>query len=299
MKKLLTHLQAGDRVLADGAMGTMLIERGLRQGECPEALALSKPEILADVAQCYFDAGAQILQTNTFGGSPLKLAQYGLDDRSEVINRQAVEIVRNVVGDRTGIYGSCGPSGTMLEPVGDADPEIVRGSFLRQIRALIEAGVDAIGIETMIDLQEAVIAVEVARSVSADIPVMATMTFNETPKGFRTVMGTTIPRAAAELERAGADVIGSNCGNGIDVMVRIAREFREATSLPLLIQSNAGKPVITGGRLEYSEAPDLFGERAADLLAMGVGIIGGCCGTTPAHIHAMRNTLDSWNAHRK
>lgn len=294
MKPFLERLGEGDILVADGAMGTMLFEKGVKQGMCPESLNLSRPEILEEIAALYFDAGAEIIQTNTFGGSAVRLANYGLDDKVEDINNVAVVHVRKVVGDRAYISGSCGPSGKILQPLGNADPEQLFESFHKQVKALIEAGVDLLCIETMTDVQEAVLAVEAARSLNVKIPIMATMTFEPTPTGFFTMMGVSVAEAAEGLTAAGANVLGSNCGNGIENMIKIAQEFKSVTSLPLLIQANAGIPVLKEGKSVYPETPDFFAEKIPALLDAGVSIIGGCCGTTPEHIRLIRKAVDAY-----
>ena len=293
MKPILERLKGGEIIIADGAMGTMLFQRGLRAGECPESLNLSRPEILEVIARLYFDVGAEIVQTNTFGASPMKLSEYGLEDKTEEINISAVSAVRNVVGNRAYVSGSCGPSGKILKPYGDAEPEAVTRGFERQLRALIDAGVDVVCVETMTDLKEAILAIRAAKSVLPQIPVMATMTFDKTPRGFYTIMGVNIEEAVAGLQGSGADVIGSNCGNGIEDMVEIAREFTKFSSLPIIIQSNAGQPESKAGRLIYTEEPEFFAEEALKLVGAGVSIIGGCCGTTPEHIRAIKNVVFS------
>jgi 5-methyltetrahydrofolate--homocysteine methyltransferase len=243
------------------------------------------------VATLYLDAGAEVVQTNTFGGSPLKLAAYGLDDRTEEINRAAARAVRGAVGDRAYVSGSCGPCGRTLEPYGDAKPDDVRAGFVRQMGALVEAGVDILCIETMTDLAEARLAIEAARGVSADVPVMATMTFDATPRGYFTIMGVDVAAAADGLVAAGADLVGSNCGNGIEKMIEIAHAFRARTSTPLIIQSNAGLPRMVDGRVVYDETPEFMAERALELVDIGVRVIGGCCGTTPQHTRALGKAL--------
>ncbi len=295
MKPLRSRLEDPGVLLGDGAMGTMLIERGLRAGECPEKINLEKPGQLEEIALLYLNAGAEIIGTNTFGGSPLKLGQYGLEGKFEEINRRGCEIVRKTVGNRAWVSASCGPSGKILEPYGDTKRETVFDSFRRQMDVLVSSGADMICIETMTDLGEAVIAVEAARSVSATIPVCATMTFDSTPRGFYTIMGTTIEQAAKGLTAAGADIIGSNCGNGIQNMIAIAAEFRKLTVLPVIIQSNAGIPALVGGALTYPETPGYMAEKSQELLTIGVKIIGGCCGTTPAHIAAIKRRVDRYN----
>ncbi len=291
MKPLLKRLENGEVLVADGAMGSMLIERGLEPGECPESWNLTRPEVLEEIAQSYLDAGAAIIQTNTFGGSPMRLADYGLDVRTEEINESAVSIVRRVIKDRAYLSGSCGPSGKILEPYGDASPEDLQRGFQRQIEALAGAGVDLICVETMIDLNEAVLAVKAAKTVSPATPVMATMTFEKTPNGFFTVMGASVTEAVRGLEQAGAEIVGSNCGNGLEIMVEIAREFSKATDLPLIIQSNAGLPESRDGKLFYTETPGFFAGKTAELVDAGVSIIGGCCGTTPEHIRRIAEVI--------
>lgn len=296
MKELLKKVRAGEILLGDGAWGTMLMARGLKPGACPENVNLTQPEALREIAELYLEAGAEIITTNTFGGSSLKLADYSLGARTEEINSRAVEVLRPVIGDRALISGSVGPCGKLLLPYGDTAPEIIYDSFVRQIGALIEAGADMICVETMIDLSEAQLAIKAARSFSTEIPIMATMTFDATPNGFFTIMGTPIEKAAVGLEEAGADLVGSNCGNGIEKMVEIGREFRKHSRLPIAIQSNAGLPENRAGEVVYPETPAFMAGSARQLIDLGVSVIGGCCGTGPDHIRALRGLID---AHRR
>jgi 5-methyltetrahydrofolate--homocysteine methyltransferase len=289
-----TALESGQTLVADGAMGSLLMARGLEAGECPESVTLTRPRWLQEIAGVYLDAGADVIQTNTFGGSPLKLAQYGLADRTEEINRVAVQAVRDAVGDRALVSGSVGPCGKILKPYGDTDADAVRAGFAWQVTTLVNAGVDLLCVETMTDLAEARLALEAIRAIAPDIPVVATMTFDPTPRGFFTVMGTTVEQAVRGLTEAGADVVGSNCGNGIENMVAIAREFRRHTDRPLVIQSNAGLPEIVDGEVAYNESPEFMAEKAREFMVLGVGIIGGCCGTTPEHIAAIRRMVDEF-----
>jgi 5-methyltetrahydrofolate--homocysteine methyltransferase len=292
-RSFLDCIEAGEVLVADGAMGTLLMERGLAAGACPEEWNLSRPEVLEEIARLYLEAGAQVVQTNSFGGSPLKLAKYDLDDRTETINQAAVTAVRAAVGDKAFVSGSCGPTGCTLKPYGDTEPAAMAAGFARQIGALVEAGVDLICIETMTDLVEATLAIEAAKSLQPTLPVMATMTFDRTSRGFFTIMGVDIPTAVAGLTAAGADLVGSNCGNGCENMVLIAREMRDNTDLPLVIQSNAGLPELEGDTVVYRESPEFMAEKARELAACRVSVIGGCCGTTPAHITALRKVLRS------
>ncbi len=296
MRGILQRIRGGEVLLADGAMGTMLIEKGLKIGDCPERLNLDKTELLSRIAQQYFDAGADIIQTNTFGGSPLKLTQYSLEGKTEEVNVAAVKAVRKVVGNNAYVYGSCGPSGRMLKPYGDTEHREVLDSFKRQMAALISEGADLIFIETMTDLKEAQLAIEAAKSIDSAIPVSATMTFDAIPRGFFTIMGVDVQHAVEGLIEAGADMIGSNCGNGIENMVKIAAEFRKHTSMPMVIQSNAGLPEMIDGKIKYSESPEFMAERCKQLIDIGVNIIGGCCGTTPEHISAFREVINKHNS---
>lgn len=293
MKALLDRVKDGRVLLADGAIGTMLWEYGLKPGKPPESFNLTHPEILEEIARQYLDAEADIIQTNTFGASPARLSLYGLEEKTEEINNSAVLAVRRVVGDRAYVAASCGPSGRLLKPYGDTEPEQIYDGFLRQIRALVDAGIDAVSIETMTDLSEATLAIKAARKVSSSIPVMAAMTFDPTPKGFYTVMGVSIEDAARGLGEAGADIVGSNCGNGIENMVEIGRQFRRCSQLPIIIQSNAGLPRMQDGKPVYLETPEFMAEKAKELVSAGISIIGGCCGTTPEHIRAIRGMIDS------
>lgn len=295
MKGLLERIAGGEILVADGAMGTMLMERGLETGQAPESFNLTRADVLEEIAREYLAAGADIIQTNTFGGSRMKLSQYSLDEKVKEINENATRAVRRAVGDRAYVSGSCGPTGAFLKPYGDIEPKQMVDVFSEQAGALIEAGVDLICIETMIDLQEVTFAIKGARRVSSSIPVLATMTFDYTPKGFFTVMGVGIEEAAKGLEIAGADVIGSNCGNGIENMILIAEEFKKYTKLPIMIQSNAGKPQLKDNKVCYPETPDFMADKARKLISLGVSIIGGCCGTTPAYIRALRKVVGSQN----
>jgi len=293
VKDLLERIRNGEVLVADGAMGTMLMERGLKSGEPPESFNLTRHEVLEEIALLYLKAGANIIQTNTFGASPLKLSLYSLDDKTEEINKNAVLAVKKIAGNRAYVSGSCGPSGKLLKPYGDVDAEEMYNNFERQVKALIDAGVDIICIETMTDLMEATLAIKSAKSVSPSTPLIATMTFDPTPKGFYTVMGINIENAAKGLEDAGADIIGSNCGNGIENMLKIAEEFKARSNLPIIIQSNAGLPEMHGDVTVYPETPEFMAEKTKKLVSIGVSIIGGCCGTTPEHIRQIRRIVSS------
>ena len=289
---LLARCKGGEILVADGAMGTMLFERGLRPGMSPESVLLSQPETVLEISREFLAAGADILHTNTFGGSPLKLADYGLEDKTEEINLTAAEILREAAADKAIVAGSCGPSGRFMEPYGEVPEAEMRQNFRRQVKALVEGGIDVLTVETMMDVREAVVVIQTAKEIAADMVVMACMTFEETPRGFYTVMGNSIEEAANLLEQAGADIVGSNCGDGIEKMVKIAQVLGGITSLPVIIQSNAGRPEAGRSGLIYPESPDFFAEYVSELLESDVSIIGGCCGTTPQHIRAIRAVVD-------
>jgi 5-methyltetrahydrofolate--homocysteine methyltransferase len=286
------HLAVGDMILSDGAMGTLLLAAGLGAGEAPEAWNLTRPEVLEKIAADYIASGSDLVHTNSFGGSPLKLAAHGLADKCEQINRAAAAAAVSGVAGRGLISGSIGPCGKLLTPYGDADPDEVLEGFRIQARALADGGVDLLTVETMSDLREAVLAVQAAREAMDKGGVLASLTFEPTPRGWFTIMGNDVPTVVRELAAAGAEVVGSNCGQGTEGMLAVAREFAQATDLPLLIQSNAGMPVLKDGVVHYPETPADMAAVLPELRAAGVKIVGGCCGTTPEHIAVLRATLD-------
>ena len=295
MKNIIEILKHKKVLVADGAMGSLLIQKGLKTGECPELLNITHPEILADVALEYFRAGADIIQTNTFGGSSLKLSDFSLGERSKEINEAAARIVREVVQGSAFVSGSVGPTGKMLEPFGEIKYEEMLESFKIQIEGLVSGGADLICIETMTDINEALLAIEASKLVESNIPIMATMTFNKTGDEYFTMMGVSIEAAVEGLSNAGADILGSNCGNGIDNMLEIAHKFKSLTKKPIMIQSNAGLPIIENGKLHYPETAEYFAKKANEMFKIGVSILGGCCGTTPEYIKAIREYADVFN----
>ncbi len=294
MDDLRARLARGEVLVGDGAWGTQLMQRGLPPGRPPEWFALERPEVIEEVARLYVEAGADLVTTDTFGGTSFRLKLHGLDAERARVNRQAVEAVKRAVAGRALVSASVGPSGQILEPYGDTAPEAVEAAFAEQIEALASAGADVLCIETMSDLTEATCAVRAARAVAPRLPVMATMTFEPGPRGYFTVMGTSVERAVRGLEAAGADVVGSNCGTGIADMVQIARLLKAATARPVLVQPNAGLPQTRDGQLVYDETPETMASRVAELLDLGVAIVGGCCGTTPDHVRAIRRAVDAW-----
>jgi 5-methyltetrahydrofolate--homocysteine methyltransferase len=290
------RLLRGPVLVGDGAWGTQLLERGLRPGDPPEVFQLHRPHLLEEIALRYLQAGADLLTTNTFGASPLRLAPAGLLDRTEEINAAAVAVARRAVraaGRQAWVVGSMGPSGRLLAPLGDVDPAEVNASYRRQAAALASAGADALLVETMVDLEEARIAVRAARAEAPDLPVFATMTFDPTPRGFFTIMGVSVEAAARGLAEAGADAVGANCGHGCAVLEPVVRALRAATTLPLVVQPNAGRPEMRGGVVSYPEGPEEWALGMAHLLEIGLAVAGGCCGTGPDHVRATRAAADA------
>jgi 5-methyltetrahydrofolate--homocysteine methyltransferase len=298
MEGILERLKGGGVLVGDGAWGTQLMARGLPPGQPPEWFALERPEVLEEVARLYVDAGADLVTTDTFGGSSFRLKLHGLDGEKERVNRRAVESVRRAVAGRAFVSASVGPSGQILEPYGDTSPDAVEDAFAEQVTVLAAAGADLVCIETMSDLVEATRAVRAAKAVAPRLPVMATMTFERTPRGFFTVMGVSVERAASGLAAAGADIVGSNCGTGIEDMLEVARAMVRETALPVAIQPNAGLPVTRDGALVYEQTPEAMAARVPELLDAGIAIVGGCCGTTPGHTAALRRCVDAWIAAR-
>ena len=295
MENILKRINNNRILLSDGAMGTMLMSKGLEPGDCPEKFNIDRPDVLKEIALEYLEAGADLIQTNTFGASPMKLKDYNEENNTELINKNAVEAVKSVVKGNAYINASVGPSGKILYPFGDVTEEKIYENFHTQVKYLIEAGADIICIETMTDINEAVTAITASKDINKNIPVIATMTFDSTPNGFFTMMGVSIEKACTELKKAGADIIGSNCGNGITNMILIAKEFKKYSDLPIIIQSNAGIPVLQNGKTFFPDNPQDMVKGVGELIKSGVNIIGGCCGTTPEYIFEFRKAIDNYS----
>jgi len=282
----------GQRVLLlDGGLGSLLMAVGLERGHAPEWWNLEHPDRVEAAHRGYVDAGSDIVHTNTFGASPPKLHAAGLDGRCREVIAAAVALARTACGSSTLVAGDMGPTGLLLAPVGQATAEEMTDAFREQVAALAEAGADLISIETMYDLREALAALSAARATG--LPVLASMTFEARKRGFFTIMGDPLAASLAALADAGAEAVGCNCSVTSSVMVGMVSEARRSVSVPISAQPNAGQPRITAAGPVYDVTPDEF---ARDLVAMveaGAGIVGGCCGTTHAHIRSARAALDA------
>jgi 5-methyltetrahydrofolate--homocysteine methyltransferase len=277
-------------VLFDGGMGSTIVFLGLPEGECPEIWNLSHPEVIKDIHRKYLEAGADVIETNTFGANRLRLASFGYENQVEELNIRAVKIAKKVRPEDKFVAGDIGPSGGFLKPLGKFSIEELEESFLEQAKALAQAGVHFFSIETMYDLREAISAIRAIKKVS-DLPIFVSMTFDKKTKGYFTLMGNAISECATELKKAGADVIGANCTLGSEEMMGLVDQLRKSTDLPIIIQPNAGKPELIEGKLTYPQDPENFGEDMKKIVKAGANFVGGCCGTTPEFIREIHKKL--------
>jgi len=272
--------------ILDGGWGTQLQLRGLGIGDHPDLWNLSHPDRVQEVAEAYIQAGSDVILTNTFGSNRFLLVKHGAEDKVAELNRAGVRLSKEIAQqqDRR-VFASIGPSGVMLLS-GTVTPDELYATFLEQAEAIAMEQPDGIVIETMSDPAEAVLAVKAAKTTG--LPVAACMVFDTGKNKDRTMMGTTPEQAVEQLTAAGADIVGANCGQGIDGFIPICRRMRAVTTLPLWMKANAGLPEIVDGKTVYSQAPEKFAESAKELLAAGANFIGGCCGTTPEFIRVLR-----------
>ena len=295
---LLKRIESGETLISDGATGTYLQSNGLEPGGCPEHLNLTNPELIVKMANDYFNNGADLVITNSFGGNPFMLDKYGLRKELDVINKKAAQHAKSVCPAGKFVLGCVGPTGEFLQPLGPVSEKEMFAGFTEQIQALDEGGADAIIIETMTSLEEILLAVESAK-LNTNLVVMATMTFDLGPRGFFTMMGVTPEEAVKEIRKKGADVVGANCGNGIENMVKIAKIMRNVDDGPLVIHSNAGFPKIINGRIVYPETPEYMSEKFKELIEAKINIMGGCCGTTPSHISAIHSVVSKYSSNKE
>ncbi len=290
MNARLYELVQSGPVLTDGAWGTELQARGLASSEFPDAWNLTHPDEVSAVARAYVQAGSRVVLTNTFGANRIRLASHGLAERAAEINRRGVELSRAAAQGQASVFASIGPTGKLLM-TGDVTPEELRAAFEEQAQALAAGGADALVIETMSDLEEARIALAAAQTTR--LPVVVCLVFDSGKDKDRTMMGATPEQVAQELNTAGADVIGANCGVGIDAYVPVCRRLRAATDRPVWIKPNAGLPVVEGGKVIYRTTPESFAAQVPALVEAGATFIGGCCGSNPEFIKATREVLRS------
>ena len=291
---LLALIAEKKTLLLDGATGTELMRRGFGPGGPPEEWNVTRPGEVAAIHRDYYAAGSDIVQTNTFGGSRLKLDAFGASDRTVEFNeagaRLAVALRDEEFPGRL-VAGDMSATGHFVAPMGDLEPDELRDVFAEQARALVAGGVDLIHIETMFDLAEAAAAVEGIRVVSSDLPVIASLAYKPGPRGYRTMMGVDPETAAVRLLEAGATTVGCNCEITADAMGELVDELREAAGRPVVAQPNAGQPRLEDGETVYDETAEHFAGLVATFPARGAGIVGGCCGTTPDFIAALARHL--------
>lgn len=296
-KKSILELGKERVVLFDGAMGTMLFSYRLPSDEPPELWNLSHPEIVSKIHQRYAWAGADVIQTNTFGANRIKLRKTGNEKGIEKLNLSAVEIAKEVCPPDKYVAGNIGPSGEFLEPVGKVKLEELKRAFCEQAEILQSAGVDIFSIETMYDLREALAAVEGVKEVSS-LPLFVCMTFEKKPKGYFNLMGDEVSSSMKKLEDAGADVVGANCTLGSKDMTELVPILRKSTALPIIVQPNAGMPKIIKGKTVYLQKATSFAEDIIEIVKLGANYVGGCCGTTPGFIKMLRIGLNKYEKNR-
>jgi len=282
-------------LVSDGAMGTMLQENGLNAGHCPEEWNISHLDVISAIHKAYYGAGADIVETNTFGGNLYRLKHNGFENRIYEFNKAGAEIAKSVCPVGKFVAGSVGPTGEFLQPLGLATSSDLENAFEEQIRGLVDGGVDVLFIETMSYVEEINAAVSSAQKIDQNFPIVTSMSIEKSAVGHRTLMGITISEFVKKIRNLPIVAMGANCGRGPDEMVDIMTEFREHTDLPLLAQANAGLPETKDGKMIYNETLEQRGELARILLDKNVSIIGGCCGTNPNHIKAIRNAVDNYS----
>lgn len=298
MKKLLHEVARERRLVGDGAMGTQLMLAGLEQGGCGEGWNLTHPDRVLAIQKRYADAGADCIITNTFGGSRIMLRRHGHEAELAEINRAGARITREAFGGRPGfVLGDVGPLGALLEPYGDLSEADALAALEEQCSALVGAGVDAIIIETQTGLEELGLAIDAAKEAGAP-SIIASLAYDLSADGtfFKTMMGVSPEQAAEFVEERGAHIVALNCGTGMDMVAaaKVGAIYREHSSLPVMVQPNAGLPVLENLKAVYKQLPADMARAVPDVLAAGVAIVGSCCGSTPEHTRAIRAQVDAW-----
>jgi len=291
MKTSIFDLMKKRTVLLDGGFGTELIRLGFPGGACPESWNVEKPEIVKKIHKSYFDAGSDVVLTNSFGGNKIKLSSYGLEKRCYEFNFAAAKIANEVKPKGKYVGGSIGPTGKFLKPQGEFTEEQFEEAFAEQARGLTEGKADFLLIETQYDLREALCALRGARKAS-NLPIFVTMTFNRGPRGYFTIMGNSVSQCIDGLESQGVPVLGTNCTLNSEEMVDLVKMMREKTSLPLIAQANAGKPSLSAeGEVSYSQSLEDYVRYIPQMIENGANLIGGCCGTNPDYIKKMAGII--------
>lgn len=278
-------------LLSDGATGTFLQSKGLEPGGCPELMNVEKEEAVIEMADKYFKSGSDFVLTNTFGGSPFMLKKYGYEDKVEEFNKKGAMIAKSVCPSEKFVFGSIGPTGEFIEPLGNVTEKEMSNGFERQINGLLEGGVDGIIFETQMAIEELVLGIKTAKKLT-NLPIIGSMVFDKGPRGFFTMMGIPPKKAAEDIYNAGGDIVATNCGNGSEIMVDLVKELKEFSKLPVMVQSNAGIPKIENKKVIYDESPEFMIKNYQKFIDIGISIIGGCCGTTFDHIKGFRNLIN-------
>jgi 5-methyltetrahydrofolate--homocysteine methyltransferase len=290
-KKIVDVVKSGKILVSDGAWGTFLYKKGLKPGECPELWCIERFNDVKDIASSYIEAGADMVETNSFGGTCFKLHSFGLDKRVSEINEASAKASRAAAGDANWVIASIGPTGKMLI-IEEVTEEEMYDGFKEQAIALEKGGADAVCIETMSDIDEACLAIKATKE-NTKCEIICTFTFEKSVHGdYKTMMGVSPVEAAKAAIEAGADIVGANCGNGMERMIEIVKEMRSvAGTVPILVHANAGLPSNINGVDVFPESPEMMAAFVDKIIDAGANIIGGCCGTTPAHIKAMKEAV--------